>query len=176
MLARMACWMSLLLCCTVAHPAALTATYTPIAGNTWSLALKVDNDGALPLIGGFTVYFDEASFGALSLQASPAVWDTLVVQPDLNLPDAGFLDAFAIDAADDLAPGQSAGGWTLQFEHLGSGLPGALAFDIVDRDFKLLFSGLTAVVLPVSEPGSLALLVAGLIAGTGLRRGRRAPS
>jgi hypothetical protein len=175
MFARITCWTLLLLWCTGAHAAAVTATYTPVAGPVWSVDLKVENDGALPRIGGFTVYFDEASFGALSLQASPAAWDSLVVQPDPAIPDAGFLDAFAIDAADELAAGQSIGHWTLQFEYLGSSLPGALSFDIVDREFNVLFSGSSSVVLPVAvgEPGSLALLAAGGLAGAAFRRGRR---
>lgn len=52
------------------------------------------------------------------------------------------------------------------------GLPGALPFDIVDRSFDVLESGVTAVVLPVSEPGVTALLAAALLAcGIGRRRG-----
>ncbi len=172
MFARMACWISWLLLCAGAQAAAVTATYTALVGNTWSVDFNIANDGTIPSIGGFTVYFDEGSFEALVLQASPAAWDSLLVQPDPNIPDAGFLDAMAIDVADELGAGQSIGGWTVQFNYLGNGLPGALSFDIVDRDFNTLFSGRTAVVSPVSEPSTVALLAAALLTAGGLRRRR----
>lgn len=173
MIARMVCWISWLLLCAGAQAAAVTATYTPLAGNTWLVGLSIENDGTIPSIGGFTVYFDEGLFDALLLQASPATWDSLLVQPDTSIPDAGFLDALAIDPADELGVGQSIGGWTVQFSYLGNGRPGALSFDIVDGEFNTLFSGLTAVVSPVSEPGTVSLLVAAALAAGGLRRGQR---
>jgi hypothetical protein len=172
MLVRVASWISALLLCVGAQAAALTSTYTSLGGNSWLVAFDLDNDGSPTIISGFTVFFDEALFGPLTLLNSPGTWDSLLVQPDPAIPDAGFLDALAIDAADELGIGQSVGGWTVQVQYLGAGLPGALPFDIVDRSFDVLESGVTAVVLPVSEPGVTALLAAALLAcGIGRRRG-----
>lgn len=168
---RLAVWLSGLLVCVGAQAATLTSTYTPLGGSSWSVAFDLENDGSPPTVGGFTVYFDEALFGPLSLLNSPSSWDSLLVQADPAIPDAGFLDAQVINAADALSVGQSIGGWTVQFRFLGAGLPGALPFDIVDSNFNVLHSGSTVAVLPVSEPGVGFLMLAGVVAcGIGRRR------
>jgi hypothetical protein len=138
----------LLLCAALgmhiaASASVVTAQYEPLGGADWTLSLTVRNDGTLPQIGGFTVYFPEGDFADLSLGAHPPAWDTIVVEPDTNLPAAGFLDAFAIDPLDALEIGQSAAGFEVTFSFHGLGTPSRLAYDIVDVDFTVLESGFT---------------------------------
>lgn len=157
-----------------AQAAVIESAFAPLGGNTWSVDLRVLNDGAPATISGFTVYFDEARFANLSLAASPAGWDSLLLPPDLALPADGFLDAQALDASDELSLGQWGGPWVVQFDYLGGGAPGALPFDIVARDFSVLFSGLTQRPAQVAEPHQLALIGLGLLACAGTRRRRSA--
>lgn len=126
-----------------ASASVVTAQYTPLGGSDWTVSFTVRNDGTLPQIGGFTIYFPEGDFAALTLDAHPASWDTIVVEPDPGLPAAGFLDAFAIDPADALDDGESVAGFQVAFTFQGRGQPGRLAYDIVDADFAVLESGFT---------------------------------
>lgn len=148
-----------------ANAAKITATGTPLSGNTWSAQFNVANDGTPTTISGFTIYFPAAEFTSLTLIASPSTWDALVIQPDLALPAAGFLDSLAISAGDELALGQSVGGFEIGFTFLGQSTPASLAFDIVDRNYTVLFSGYTTelVAPPVPEPPTLAILALGLL-------------
>lgn len=155
------------------HAALVSSHYTQIDANRWTVDLGVTNDNAQPpLITGFTIYFSEDLFSGLTLLAAPAAWDSLVIQPDPMIPDAGFLDAFVLDAADALALGQSQSGFRVSFDWLGAGLPQALYFEIVDEDFNVLASGdsQVSVAQAVPEPGSLALAALGLAALWGRRR------
>lgn len=144
-----------------ARAAVITAAYTPLGGDHWSVQFVAINDGTPSTISGFTIYFPETEFTALTLNSNPATWDTLVVQPDLGIPAAGFLDSLALLPGDELSLGQSIGGFEVAFTFLGQGAPGSLAFDIVDRSFQVLFSGRTTApgVNGVPEPTTPLLLV-----------------
>lgn len=146
------------------HAAVVTSHYTQGTGSSWTVDLAVSNDdGAPPLLSGFTIYFGETLFTGLQLLASPASWDSLVVQPDPAAPGAGFLDAFVLDPAEALAQGQSQTGFHLAFDYLGQGTPQSLFFEIVDANYAVLASGQSIVTFApqaVPEPGSL--LLAGL--------------
>lgn len=154
----------------LASASVVTAQYTPLGGSAWTASFTVQNDGTLPSIGGFTIFFPETEFAALAVEGYPSTWDTIVAQPDLGLPAAGFMDSFAIAPADALGSGQSVGGFQIAFSFLGTGAPGRLAYDIVDADFAVLETGFTAIVPAsvVPEPGTallvaLALVLAGLL-------------
>ena len=75
-----------------------------------------------------------------------------------------------IDPLDALQLGQTQGGFKFTFDFIGQGLPGAMAFDINDADYNILFSGITsdtyATTNPVPEPGAgwLVLIALGCIA------------
>jgi hypothetical protein len=150
----------------------INSAYTPLAGTVWLVELTVVNDGDPASITNFTVNFP--SFTNLVLVATPASWDTLLIQPDPELPANGFLDSLAPTPADALTVG-SLGGFRVQFNF--GGIPGALPFVISDSSFTVLFSGLTTVTA-VPEPTALlmAALGLGVVVGLGISRSRCARS
>ncbi len=155
--------------CSSAQAASLDAAYQWLGGTDWQVAFTLHADGTPASVSEFSVYFPETSFGTLMLQAAPATWDSLVVQPDTALSSAGYLDGLLPAPAPGLTAGQSQGGWVVKFNYLGAGQPGALHFDILDSNFAVVASGQTAV---VPEPASYALLLAGM-AAIGLWNARR---
>jgi PEP-CTERM motif len=154
-----------LLTLSAANAAQVTASFSQVSGASWTVDFAATNDGAPEVLSGLTVYFSESLFADLTLEASPATWDSIVVQPDSALPSAGFLDTFAIDPGDALTLGQTQDGFRVGFTFQGSGVPSMLPFDIVDRDFNVLLSGTTTA--PIPEPGTALLLLLGLAAAVG---------
>lgn len=150
---------------TAANATQVTASFTQVSGASWTVDFAATNDGTPEVLSGFTVYFSESLFADLTLEASPATWDSIVIEPDLALPSAGFLDTFAIDPGDALTLGQTQDGFRVGFTFSGSGAPPMLPFDIVDRDFNVLFSGTTTA--PIPEPATALLLLLGLAAAVG---------
>ena len=162
-----------------AHAAVVNAVFTNLGGGGgqhYSAALEIVNDGAPTTLSGFTLYLSEARYTNLTLTANPSTWDTLLIPPDLGIPAAGFLDAFAIDPLDALQTGQSQGGFNFTFDFIGQGLPGAMAFDINDANYNVLFSGVSTDTYvrtnQVPEPGAgwLVLIALGSL---GLARSLR---
>jgi hypothetical protein len=154
--------------------ASISTSYHPLTGNQWAADFVVTGDGSPSVINDFTVYFPDTSFAALALGASPAGWDSIVVQPDTTLHSPGFLDSLALGSG--IGSGSSVAGFEVRFSFLGTGTPPQLRFDINDANFHAVFSGLTtAAVAAVPEPGIAWLLVLGLgaIAGARARSQRR---
>ena len=164
-----------------AHAAIITYSAQNIGGDAWEYAYEVANESFGVGIDSFTIFFDEDSFADLAIVASPPDWDSIVIQPDLILPDAGFFDSLAL--ADPIALGSTLGGFAASFRFLGTGAPGSQLFTINDADFNPIFSGSTILRIDgepppppvgVPEPPTLGLLA---IAFLGLavahwRRGR----
>jgi len=154
-------------------PSAASATLieyelTNLSGNRWEYAYTVTNDSLGSALEELTIYFDATLFENLAVTGSPVGWDSLVVQPDLSLPDDGFFDS--LSTLGGLAPAGSQSGFRVAFDFLGTGTPGAQPFEIVDPiTFAVLDSGQTTA---VPEPGSAWLLVVAA-AALGLRRARR---
>ena len=155
--------------------AGINATYHSLSGSQWAVDFIVTGDGTPSVIGDFTIYFPETSFAALSLAASPANWDSLVVQPDSALHSPGFLDSLALSGG--ITNGTSVSGFEVKFNFLGSGSPPPLRFDINDANFHAVYSGLTSVtaVAAVPEPETAWLIILGLgaIGGARVRRQRQ---
>jgi hypothetical protein len=152
--------------------ASISATYHPLTGDQWFADFVVTGDGAPSVIKDLTVYFPDSSFAGLVLNSSPANWDSLIVQPDVALHSAGFLDSLALGSG--IGNGASLGGFQVKFDYLGQGVPPALHFDINDAEFQPLFSGLTTVAaVPEPEAAWLMALGLGAIAGARIRKHRK---
>jgi hypothetical protein len=167
--------------CVGAHAGKVDSTYTSLGGNQWSVAFTVTNTGEPAPVSEFTVYFAEGLFANLSVTGSPGTWDSIVIQPDSGLPADGFFDALVLDQADALDNGESQSGFSMTFDFLGTGAPGALLFDFLDADFQLLSTGRTTVPDDggggggtVPEPSAMGLVLLGLCAATRVRRSERA--
>lgn len=162
-----------------AQAAVIHSTYTFQGSNSWTVQFTVVNNGDPAPIHEFSVYFSESLFTNLSLGTSPASWDSLVIQPDTALPASGYLDALVLDSADALAGGQSQAGFSLNFDYLGAGSPGPLAFDVFSEGFVLMSSGTTRLRDAggtVPEPPSLALVAFAALASLAIAGRRAAPS
>jgi len=148
--------------------ASISVTFHQMAGSQWIGDFVVTGDGSPSVINDFTIYFPDASFAALSLGASPAGWDSLIVQPDTSLHSPGFLDSLALGTG--IGTGTSIGGFEVKFSFLGAGAPLPLRFDINDANFHAVYSGLTTVTaVPEPEVAWLVLVGLGAVAGRRLR-------
>lgn len=123
---------------------------------------------------GFTIYFDYNLYSHLAIQnpTNSAEWDTITLDPDPNLPDAGVYDALALKDDASLADP-----FTVSFVWLGgSGGPGSQYFEIYidepSNSFEILDDGFTTS-SAVPEPGTMLLFGTGLAALIGSRRGKR---
>lgn len=160
-------WLMLTLAASASQAGVITTTYQQVSGSDWYVDLHLMGDDIPTTPSGFTVYFDENLFSDLIAIATPdETWDTLVIQPDLNIPAPGFYDAY-------LTTGQGfafhdATGFRVGFSYFGTDAPPQLTFDIVDANYQVLFSGVTKplIDLPtteVPEPNTIILLALGLL-------------
>lgn len=149
-----------LLALSTGNAAQINASYSRVAGASWAVDFAVTNDGTPAEITGFTVYFSEMLFADLVVDASPAQWDSIAIQPDLNLQSPGFLDSILLGGSAPLTLGQTQGEFRVAFSFLGVGAPPMLAYEIVDQNFNVLFSGTTTA--PIPEPSTVLMLGLGL--------------
>ncbi len=126
---------------------ATTVTYTAVnlSGTTWQYDYTVTNNTLGSALREFTVFFDRTQYTNLAVQGSPVDWDSLVAQPDNNLPDDGYFDS--LNTSTGLAIGANRSGFSVQFDFLGTGTPGAQPFSVVDPGtFAALENGTTTTV------------------------------
>ncbi|NHZ96724.1 hypothetical protein [Massilia sp. CCM 8734] len=156
-------WLSFLI--STAQAAIMQGSYAQLGSRLWLLELNlINSNDALPLEH-FSLYFPENEFGALQLRASPAGWDTLAISRDLGLPAPGLFDSVVLNRTFAVASGGHQDGFSLMVDYLGPTRPGALRFDILDAQYRAVFSGdLTpSYITPsVPEPAMPLMLIAGL--------------
>jgi len=144
---------------------ATTISYdaTNISGNTWEYSYSVSNDTLASDIEEFSIYFDLGLYKNLTLASAPVGWDPIAFDTDPNLPDDGLYNAFALVSG--IALGDMLSGFSIQFDFLGTGVPGSQFFEILDPfTFSVLDSGNTQLAsAPVPEPEMLWLIGLGLM-------------
>jgi hypothetical protein len=147
-----------------ANAVIIESELTNLGGSSYQYEFNVINDNLATGIEEFSIYFDYTQYENLSVVASPADWDSIVIQPSLSLPDDGFFDSLFLSAP--LALGASLDGFSVAFDWLGS-VAGPAAygneFDIFDFNFNIVASGATTAPVvnppnPVSEPSLLSLM------------------
>jgi hypothetical protein len=161
--------------------AVISFTPTSLGGVHWKYDYSIAAAASDAPIDEFTIFFDSTRYANLAIESSPLDWDPLIIQPDTGIPADGFFDALALQFG--INPGTQRNGFSVSFDFLGTGTPGAQRFDIVDSStFATISSGFTtaAVVTPpptsnVPEPSSFALvgLALGLISAFRCRLSRK---
>jgi hypothetical protein len=160
----------LLLVQLAAGPAAASAILydvTSLGGNTWRYDYTLANDSLTLSVDEFTIYFQNGLFESLRSPVGLAPWDVLAINPDPVLPADGFFDGLVFDLNAALAPGTTLGGFSVEFDYLGSGLPGSQFFQFLTASLEVLDTGFTELVSApptgVPEPGTVLLIVSGLL-------------
>jgi hypothetical protein len=167
----------MLICMPVCHATLITYSVTNVANSTWRYDYSITNTTLTDAIDEFTIFFDRTLYTNLSVDNSPVDWDSIVIQPDLHLPDDGFFDSLALNGG--VNPGATLNGYSVFFDWLGTGAPSSQAFTVVDPiSFIQLDSGVTSLLVEppttsVPEPSTLTLLGIGLLLGLVSQRRKR---
>lgn len=154
---------ALLLCAmSAAHAASIGYTATSLGGTQWRYDYTVSNTTLAVPIAEFTLFVSVGPYANLLNVSTAPGWDVLLVQPDPAIPASGYFDALAL--AGGIAPGATATGFSVTFDYLGAGSPGAQPFSILDPvSFIELETGLTQAAA-VALPSTPWLLLAGVLA------------
>lgn len=161
--------LALLLCAmSAAHAASIGYTATSLGGTQWRYDYTVSNTTLAVPIAEFTLFFSVGPYANLLNVSTAPGWDVLLVQPDPAIPASGYFDALAL--AGGIMPGATATGFSVTFDYLGAGSPGAQPFSILDpASFIELEAGLTQPAA-IALPSTPWLLLAGVLAIACLRR------
>ena len=161
--------LALLLCVmSAAHAASIGYTATSLGGTQWRYDYTVSNTTLAVPIEEFTLFFSVGQYANLQSGFTLPGWDVLVVQPDPAIPASGYLDALAL--AGGIVPGATLTGFSVTFDYLGAGSPGAQPFSILDPvSFIELEAGITQPAA-VALPSTPWLLLAGVLAMACLQR------
>ena len=159
-----------------ANATLITAGLVQLTGDRWQATYSVTNNTLLSAIDEFSISFALGLFEDIDDTATPIDWDPLIFQPDPSLPDDGIYDALALNVG--IAPGDTLGGFVVEFDFLGSGIPPGQIFEIFDPfNFDVLGSGMSVITsvttLPVPVPATLWLFMVGLLAFTADKKNKK---
>ncbi|MDO8032950.1 hypothetical protein O3297_05960 [Janthinobacterium sp. SUN128] len=161
--------LALLLCAmSAAHATSIGYTATSLGGTQWRYDYTVSNTTLSMPIEEFTLFFSVGQYANLHSVSTAPGWDMLLVQPDPAIPASGYLDALAL--AGGIAPGATATGFSVTFDYLGAGSPGAQPFSILDPVSFIELEAGTTQPAAIALPSTPWLLLAGVLAMAGLRR------
>ena len=165
--------LALLLCAmSAAHATSIGYTATALGGTQWRYDYTVSNTTLAVFIEEFTLFFSVGQYANLHNVSTAPGWDVLLLQPDPAIPASGYFDALAL--AGGIMPGATATGFSVTFDYLGAGSPGAQPFSILDPvSFIELEAGSTQPAA-VALPSTPWLLLAGVLAMACLGRRRLA--
>lgn len=133
---------------------------TDLGSQRWQCTYDVVNISLPEPVGAFTIWFDFDLYDNLTvttLDPPAAEWHEVFWQPNVVLQQDGGYYASALTSG--VGIGQTVGGFTINFDWLGSGEPGSQFYEIIDpHTFETIDSGLT-----VPEPITIAWFGFGLL-------------
>lgn len=140
-----------------------------LSGDTWEVTYTVTNDN-LTSLEFFSIYYDFGLFDNLEAISGPDGWLVEVfLQVGESFDTADGIIDFFLDSGTALGQGGSLGEFTVRFDYLGDGSPFQFFVEVFDGDFEILDDGVSSPITfvptspteQVSEPGTIALLLAG---------------
>ncbi|UQG56580.1 MULTISPECIES: PEP-CTERM sorting domain-containing protein [unclassified Marinobacter] len=143
----------------------VTADYTELGGNRWQADYILSNPVGSPFdINYFTIDYVAEAYTNFTLINSVQGWDSFVAEAIPAFGFGGLFDAFALDNAAILAPGQSTGFFSVEFDYFGNDNLSGQQYSVLDpSSFESLASGaINQHSISVPEPSSLTLLVVGM--------------
>jgi hypothetical protein len=144
-----------------------------LGAGQWEYTYEVANtslaeNGTAVAVKEFTIWFDPAFYSNLAVVTTPlsSSWDSIVLQPEPVLHDAGAYDALAKSGNPGISAGQIARGFSVKFNWLGEGSPGSQYYEIINPlTFETIDAGVT-----IPEPASAAIMMLGALWMAGKRR------
>jgi hypothetical protein len=169
---------AILICLLSLNAMALKATEityetTDLGSGRWQYTYEVSNidfqiDQQQAMVQEFTISFDDDFYDNLAITTQAPLstaWDEICWQGEGVIDDPGAYDALILAPNGGIAVGESVYGFSVAFDWLGAGAPGAQYYEIIDPGtFEIIGAGYT-----IPEPCSLVLLGLG---GLALRRSK----
>ncbi|MBN2377005.1 MAG: PEP-CTERM sorting domain-containing protein [Sedimentisphaerales bacterium] len=133
-----------------------------LGAGRWQYTYEVTNinlivDEAPTMIEEFTVWFDAGLYVNLTVTTQAPLstdWDEIAWQPETLLSDPGAFDALSIGSNTGIRAGESVYGFSVAFDWLGTGSPGAQYYEIISPGtFETIDAGYTT-----PEPATMMLL------------------
>lgn len=160
----------------MAEAAGSQYSLTSLGNNAWRYDYTLNNTGPTLSFDEFTIYFDLPNVLSIDSFVAPTGWDPIFIQPDTGLPASGFVDA--VRTAGNV-PAGSFSGFSAEFHYAPGLTPAAQMFELLlSSTFEVIVSDRTtkvAIITPVPEPETYALMLSGLgVLGWAARRRKAA--
>jgi hypothetical protein len=168
MLKHLRTWLFLLIGLGAASAQAATINYSlnALGGNRYSYDYILTSSPMME-IEAFTIYFPFDEYANLAPGNLPPGWLAFLMQPDPAAYMSGYFSAESMNGP--IPAGVPTGGFSIEFDWLGTGLPGPQGYEVSDSiPWGNVWIGGT---VQVPEPGTLALSLL-LLGVVGYRRSR----